>query len=217
MEQEDVNDEDTKNESTNDEEPEEKLNVEDKVATNLNEIKINSNIYPQLVTELKEPEEIKLIPSIKAYTEQQLSSLYINEELQLLEQFTNQFVEAELRGTNLKQHLLHELLASYLSARSKIVGITLEIEQLRKEYNERCNLLWNLESSVVSDRGQCQDGVAVFAAHTYTKATFQRNFYQTIAQILTSIRTLTNESYMLHTYSAEVLKLKVNNLKLLVI
>lgn len=174
-----------------------------------NGIKVNSNIYPQLQIDVKPIEEPVFTPSIKAYTEQQLSSLYRNEELQLLKQFTDQFIEAELRGATAKQHLLYDLLTNYLKSRSKIIGINLEIEQLRKEYGEKHSLLWNLESSVISGRGECQDGTTVMATHTYTRATFQRNLYQNIVKTLTSICTLANESHTLYSYSAEVIKLQV--------
>lgn len=167
----------------------------------------------QLIDTPKEPthmtKELINVSIIKAYTEQQLSALYLNDELQLLEQFTNQFVEAELRGTTIKQHVLYDLLTNYLNVRNKIVGNSLEIEQLRKETTETQNLLWNMESAVVSGRGECQDGVPVQASHTYTRATFQRSSYQNIARTLASIRTLSNESHTLHSYSAEVYKIQV--------
>lgn len=169
-----------------------------------------SSLYPKIMIPMQIREEPVIKLTIKAYTEQQLSALYLNDELQLLEQFTNQFVEAELRGTTIKQHVLYSLLTNYLNARNKIVGNTLEIEQLRKETAETQTLLWNVESSVVSGRGECQDGNHVLATHTYTRATFQRSSYQNVARALASIRTLSNESHTLHSYSSEVCKLQVN-------
>lgn len=203
-----------KNENFNDETQSEKENIfETKVVPKYVENKecetTELNIYSSTGLYPKIEKESVMRPAIKAYTDQQLSALYLNQELQLMEQFTNQFIEAELRGAAIKQHVLYDLLTSYLNARNKIVGNNIEIEQSRKEYSETHNLLWNIESSVVSGRGECQDGQTVTATHVYTKATFQRSLYQSIARILASIRILANESHTLHSYSAEVLKLQV--------
>lgn len=51
---------------------------------------------------------------IQAYTETQLEALYCNKELEELDSFAAQFVEAELRGIAVKRHPLYELLESYL-------------------------------------------------------------------------------------------------------
>lgn len=149
--------------------------------------------------------------SIKAYTEQQLSSLYMNTELNALEEFSFQFVEAELKGLAIKQHPLYDLLINYLNVKNKVTENQLEIQQLRKECKEAQSILWSLDSAVASGRGECQDGNVVLATYAYTKATFQRTIFQNIARILASIRLLSNESHTLHGYSAEVLKQQVSN------
>lgn len=149
--------------------------------------------------------------AIKAYTEQQLSALYTNSELNTLEQFTFQFVEAELKGLAIKQHPLYELLINYLSIKNKVIENQLEIQQLKKEYKEAQTVLWSLDSVVASGRAECQDGNVVLATYTYTKASFQRTIFQNIARVLASIRLLSNESHTLHGYSAEVLKQQVSD------
>lgn len=67
--------------------------------------------------------KIVIKSSIKPYTEDQLAALYTNTELDTLEQFTSQYVEAELRGLATKQHPLYELLSNYLHVRTKITGL----------------------------------------------------------------------------------------------
>lgn len=149
--------------------------------------------------------------SITAYTEEQLAALYHNSELDLVEDFTSHFVEAELKGVAAKQHPLYELLTNYLHVREKITGNTLEFNQLRKEYHEFRGNLWTMERAVVTKQGQCQDGAKVTARHDFDKATFHRSAFQTLVRILGNVQTLTNKQHVLFTFSAEDLKLQVNN------
>lgn len=71
-------------------------------------------------------EIVRQKPAMKPYTEAQLAALYTNSELEMLEHFTLQYVEAELKGLAIKQHPLYELLASYLQVRGKITGMNLK-------------------------------------------------------------------------------------------
>ncbi|KAF5275551.1 hypothetical protein FQR65_LT04154 [Abscondita terminalis] len=157
------------------------------------------------------PEELKETNKhyIKPYTESQLSSLYANNELEEVKQFTNQFIEAELRGSGIKRHPLHELLENYLQARQKMTGNLLESTQLRKEYKETQNQIWSFDSAVVHGRGECHDGTTVVATHTYNKATFHRSVFQTIERILNSLQKVVNETHTLYSFLAETLRLKV--------
>lgn len=148
---------------------------------------------------------------IRAYTESQLSAFYKNTELEAVKNFTYEFIEAEMRGVANKQHPLYELLNNYLHARSKITGNNLEIEQLKKEYKESLLSLWNLNSTVTSARGECLDRNKVMAYESYTKATFNRALFQTVSRILSTMRQLVNETHTLYSYSAEVLRLKIES------
>lgn len=149
------------------------------------------------------------IKNITAYTEEQLAALYHNSELEMVEDFIGQFVEAELKGVAAKQHPLYELLNNYLHIREKITGNTLEFNQLRMEYQECRGNLWTIERAVFTRQGQCQDGVKVTAKHEFDKALFHRSAFQTLIRILGNVQKLTNTNHVSYTFSAEDLKLQI--------
>lgn len=157
---------------------------------------------------INEPTTSKL-KTITAYTEEQLGALYRNAELDMIEDFTSHFVEAELKGVVLKQHPLYELLTNYLHVREKITGNTLEFNQLRKEYHECRSNLWTIEKAIITKQGQCQDGVKLIAKREYDRAVFHKTVFQTIVRILGNVQTLTNKNHVLYTFTAEDLKLQV--------
>lgn len=141
--------------------------------------------------------------------ESQLAALYTNYELENIQQFVSNFVEAELKGTAVKRHPLYELLEKYLQARNKMIGNNLEYEQLRTEYNEMLLQIWSTEQIVASGRGECHDGSTLLATHSYTKATFHRSVFQTIGRILTTLRKVVVENQVLYSYFSEILKSQV--------
>lgn len=146
---------------------------------------------------------------IKPYTEQQLSSLYSNTELERLEDFQTRYIEAELKCLSVKQHYLYELLTNYLKVREKITGNKLELDQLRKEYRDLQGNLWTLETASVTGRAECQDGQIVSASHSYNKSILHRSVFQSITRLLMNIQKLVYENHILFTYSAEDLKLQI--------
>lgn len=113
-------------------------------------------------------------------------------------------------GLAINHHPLYELLTSYLKVREKITGNNLELEQIRKEYLQLQQELWTIEQATVSGRGECQDGTIVTTSHTYNKSIFHRSVFQSIIRILNSVQQLTYENHSLYTYSAEDLKMQVN-------
>ncbi|XP_044253867.1 ectopic P granules protein 5 homolog isoform X2 [Tribolium madens] len=166
-----------------------------------------------LACELKQQKYPKTVvlqkQAIKPYTEEQLATLYTNSELQMIGEFTSQFVEAELKGLATKHHPLYELLATYLQVRAKIIGNSLELDQLRKEYRELQAMLWTTDTATVTGRGECLDGNSVTTTHSYQKATFHRSVFQSIARVLGLIRKLTYDNYTLFSYTAEDLRLQI--------
>lgn len=178
--------------------------VEGEVTTLRKESQILEN--NTLVHSQKTEYKTEIIP----YTEEQLSALYKNTELEILDDFTSQYVEAELKGVVIKQHPLYDLLLNYLKVREKITGNNLELNQVRKEYEESRNSLWTLEKSVNTGTAECQDGVRVTARHVYDKATFHRTVFQTVIRLLGNILKLVNENHVLFSYKAEDLRLQVS-------
>lgn len=57
-------------------------------------------------TVIKNDKEKDFKMSIKPYTEKQLSALYHNSELDTLDAFVSQYVDAELKGKVLKEFLI---------------------------------------------------------------------------------------------------------------
>lgn len=161
-------------------------------------------------TEAKEHSKDTVLSNVIAYTETQLAALYRNSELEMLEDFVLQYVEAELKGTAVKQHPLYELLLNYLQAREKITGNTLELNQLRKEYSDSKSGLWSIAEHTMAISGECQDGVRLTARHVYNKATFHRSVFQTVVRMLANIRKLINENHVYYAYSAKFFKLQVS-------
>ncbi|KAJ8949814.1 hypothetical protein NQ318_000512 [Aromia moschata] len=146
---------------------------------------------------------------IRPYTESQLSALYNNDELGMLEAFNLQYIEAELKGLAIKQHPLYELLMNYLRVCEKITANTLELEQIRKEYKVLQNELWTIETATVAGRGECQDGIMVSASHSYSKSIFHRSVFQSIVRILGNVQKVTYENHVLYSYSAEELRIQI--------
>ncbi|KAK9871045.1 hypothetical protein WA026_010003 [Henosepilachna vigintioctopunctata] len=153
--------------------------------------------------------DISVINNIKPYTEDQLAAFYTNTELQVIDSFTDQYIEAELKGLAIKKHYLYELLNMYLHVKEKVTGNNLELDQLRREYRELQSQLWSLDSVNISGKSECQDGVTVTASHSFARATFHRSVYQSIFRILSRIQECTYENHALYSYSAEDLKLQI--------
>ncbi|KAL3265465.1 hypothetical protein HHI36_009669 [Cryptolaemus montrouzieri] len=178
----------------------------------LNTISLNE-VQNNIFKSKNEPKTCKLkintLNDIRPYTENQLAAFYTNTELNVIDSFTEQYIEAELRGLAIKKHPLYEYLSSYLHVREKIMENKLELDQLRKEYRELQGQLWSVNSKTVSAKGECQDGNTVVASHSYDKATFHRSVYQSIFRILTKIQQCTFEHHVLYSYSAEDLRLQV--------
>nr|XP_022906095.1 ectopic P granules protein 5 homolog [Onthophagus taurus] len=165
---------------------------------------LNQTPAIRCTNEIKSTEEI-----IRPYTESQLSALYSNSELEMIEQFTKNFIEHELRGNNVRQHPLHELLTLYAQCRNKHASNNLEIEQTKRNYIELQSQLWSMNSSVIKGQGECQDGIVVQATHTYNKATFHRSCFQNLSRVLSKIRQMSNEIHVLYSYSAAIYKLQI--------
>ncbi|XP_056634672.1 ectopic P granules protein 5 homolog [Diorhabda sublineata] len=184
------------------------LSENKKIASNikLTETKLVDSYSP--ISKIKS-DEATIHAEIKPYTESQLSALYYNRELEILDDFINQFVSAELKGSAMKQHPLYELLINYLRVQEKITGNTLELEQIRREYKSLQNELWTIESATVMRKGECQDGNTVSASHTYNKSIFHRSVFQSIVRILGNVQDLTYENHTLYSYSAEDLRLQI--------
>lgn len=147
--------------------------------------------------------------TIKPYTESQLAALYRNVELEQLDQFTSQFVEAELKGLGIKRHSLYELLTNYLTVREKLNGNSIELLQVRREYKELQANVWSVTNITASAVGKCNDDVVVTGNYTYNKSVFHRAAFQNIVRLLGNIQKLLYENHVLYSYSVEDLKLQV--------
>lgn len=150
------------------------------------------------------------VDEIRPFTEAQLSSLYNNCELEMNAEFVSEFVENHLHDGR-QQHHLYELLVSYFRARNRRIVNVINLETLKKECEEHQNQLWVVETTVVSESGECQDGNPVSASHEYKVSRFSKMALSSLTRSLASIRELINEVHSLNSYSSEVLRLQIEH------
>ena len=150
------------------------------------------------------------VDEIRPFTEAQLSYLYSNQELEINAEFVSEFVENHLHDGR-QQHHLYELLVSYFRARNRLIVNAMDLEALKKECEEHQNNLWMVETSVVSENGECQDGNPVSASHEYKVSQFSKMALSSLTRSLASIKELVNEVHSLNSYSAEVFRRQIEH------
>lgn len=149
---------------------------------------------------------------VKPFTEQQLASLYHNQELMLVDAFVTEFTETQLRCAPLRQqHRLHELLMSYLRVRNHLIANSYELERLKKSCRETQKQLWCLEKTSETENGECQDGNPVSATHEYLVAHFNQQALVALSRTLSAIKDTLHDSQALYCYEAESLRLQIEH------
>ncbi|XP_018355442.1 PREDICTED: ectopic P granules protein 5 homolog isoform X1 [Trachymyrmex septentrionalis] len=149
---------------------------------------------------------------VRPFTEQELASLYHNQELTLVDAFVTEFTEAQLRCTLLKQqHKLYDLLMSYLRVRNHLVSNSYELEHLKKSCRETQKQLWCLEKTSETENGECQDGNPVTATYEYSVAHFNQQTLVTLSRTLSAIKDTLHDSQTLYCYEAESLRLQIEH------
>ncbi|KMQ96888.1 ectopic p granules protein 5-like protein, partial [Lasius niger] len=149
---------------------------------------------------------------VRPFTEQQLTSLYHNQELVLVDAFVTEFTETQLRcGPLRQQHRLHELLMSYLRVRNHLITNSYELERLKKCCRETQKQLWCLEKTSETESGECQDGNPVTAVHEYSVAHFNQQALVVLSRTLSAIKDTLHDSQALYCYEAESLRLQIEH------
>ncbi|KAJ8667148.1 hypothetical protein QAD02_008810 [Eretmocerus hayati] len=149
---------------------------------------------------------------VKPFSEAQLAALYSNQEVNVVEAFTNEFVEFQLRSHSVRQqHKLHELLMNYLRVRNHLVVNSCELERLKKTCKETQKQLWCLDKASITETGECQDGNPVSATHEYPIAQFNRQTLVALTRNLTAIKESLHSIQALHCYEAETLRLQIDH------
>ncbi|KAK1120451.1 hypothetical protein K0M31_012430 [Melipona bicolor] len=144
------------------------------------------------------------------FTESQLASLYVNQELTLVDIFISEFTEIQLRSSAIRQqHRLHELLMNYLRVRNHLIINSHELEILKKSCREMQKQLWCLDKACIREAGECQDGNPVVATHEYCTARFNHQALGALARNLSTIKDLLHNTQALYCYEAEMLKLQI--------
>lgn len=164
-------------------------------------------------TEGEDKKEIlNAFKDVKPFTEQQLTSLYHNQELALVDAFVTEFTETQLRcGPLRQQHRLHELLMSYLRVRNHLIVNSYELERLKKSCRETQKQLWCLEKTSETENGECQDGNPVSAVHEYSVAHFNQQALLVLSRTLSAIKDTLHDSQALYCYEAESLRLQIEH------
>lgn len=146
------------------------------------------------------------------FTETQLASLYVNQELKLVDAFISEFTEVQLRSNGIRQqHKLYELLMSYLRVRNHLIINSHELEALKKSCREMQKQLWCLDKACITEAGECQDGNPVVATHEYCTARFSQQTFGILARKLSTVKELLHSTQALYSYEAEVLKLQIEH------
>ncbi|XP_011143291.1 ectopic P granules protein 5 homolog isoform X2 [Harpegnathos saltator] len=149
---------------------------------------------------------------VRPFTEQQLASLYNNQELALVDTFVNEFTETQLRcGPLRQQHRLHELLMGYLRVRNHLIANSYDLDRLKKNCRETQKQLWCLEKTSITESGECQDGNPVSASHEYAIAHFNQQTLIALSRTLTAIKDALHNSQALYCYEAESLRLQIEH------
>jgi hypothetical protein len=169
------------------------------------------NVKPAMSKSINEVNNSEaIVNEIRPFTEAQLSSLYSNRELEMNAEFVSDFVENHLRESQ-QLHRLYELLVSYFRVRNRLIVNAMDLEALKKECVEHQNNLWMIETSVVSDSGECQDGNPVSASHEYKVSRFSKTTLSLLTRSLASVKELVNEVHSLNSYTSEVLRLQIEH------
>jgi len=155
---------------------------------------------------------LHVFKDVRPFTEQQLASLYHNQELTLVDAFITEFTDTQLRCGHLRQqHRLHELLMSYLRVRNHLVANSYELERLKKSCRETQKQLWCLEKTSTTESGECQDGNPVSAIHEYSVAHFNQQTLVALSRTLSAIKDTLHDSQALYCYEAESLRLQIEH------
>jgi len=153
---------------------------------------------------------VNAFKDVRPFTEQELASLYYNQELTLVDAFVTEFTEAQLRCALLKQqHKLYDLLMSYLRVRNHLVSNSYELERLKKSCRETQKQLWCLEKTSETENGECQDGNPVTATYEYSVAHFNQQTLVALSRTLSAIKDTLHDSQTLYCYEAESLRLQI--------
>lgn len=162
--------------------------------------------------EVKESNMQNAFKEVRPFTDQQLASLYHNQELMLVDTFVTEFTETQLRcGPLRQQHRLHELLMSYLRVRNHLIANSYELDNLKKNCRETQKRLWYLEKTSLTESGECQDGNPVTATHEYSIAHFNHQTLIALSRSLSAIKDTLHNSQALYCYEAESLRLQIEH------
>lgn len=171
-----------------------------------------STTLQTVVTDSKREVPNAAFKEVKPFTELQLTSLYQNQELSLVDAFVTEFTETQLRCAPLRQqHRLHELLMNYLRVRNHFIANSYELERLKKNCRETQKQLWCLEKTSVTENGECQDGNPVSATHEYSIAHFNQQTLVALSRTLSAIKETLHDSQALYCYEAESLRLQIEH------
>ncbi|XP_034233842.1 ectopic P granules protein 5 homolog isoform X2 [Thrips palmi] len=149
---------------------------------------------------------------VKPFSDDELSALYSNQELDACMEFVSSFVEAHLRPSSKHTHPLHDLLVIYLRSINRLVINHMELEANKKESKEKQSHLWILETTTITESGECQDGNPVSASHVYQMSKLNRPTLSQLRRILAGMRELVNITHSLDAYSCEAARLQIEGL-----
>ncbi|XP_014245821.1 ectopic P granules protein 5 homolog [Cimex lectularius] len=148
---------------------------------------------------------------LPSFTEAQLLSLYINNEVGRCNNYIESFIDGELRGGIALRHPLYDLLANYVKFREKQFSNSKEVETLIQDSKNIQQQLWILNITKITESGECQDGNPVEASHEYQIGSFNTDVLAKLVTNLATIREKVHEQHALFTYSVQITKLEIDS------
>lgn len=170
--------------------------------------KLSIEVNPQ--NRIKIEEQAPIL--VKPFSEVELSVLYCNHELDACMEFVSSFVELHLRPSCKQTHPLHDLLVIYLRSINRLVVNHMELDAMKRESKEKQSQLWILETTTITESGECQDGNPVSASHVYQMSRLNRPTLSQLRRLLAGMRELVNITHSLDAYLCEAARLQIEGL-----
>uniref|UniRef100_A0A8D8XCV4 Ectopic P granules protein 5 homolog n=1 Tax=Cacopsylla melanoneura TaxID=428564 RepID=A0A8D8XCV4_9HEMI len=149
--------------------------------------------------------------NLQPMTEEQLASLYRNRQLDLIPEFKDGFFSSELNSGFVLKHPLYDLITGYLNAKKQVTINAIQLEAFKADVKDFESKVWTLETSVVNENAECQDGNPVSASHRYKVSKYDENVYTRLCRTLSCIQDLVTETFTNNMYLCQLDKLKIED------
>lgn len=99
--------------------------------------------------------------SLIPFNDEQLADYYENKLLFSLHEYTEEFIQSELKTFQTSDHPLNILLQDYLHVRLKLESVKQEIKESKYSYITHEKHIWTLEPATYTQYGECQVNILI--------------------------------------------------------